>query len=281
MFRFRDITKETKIFAAAGHPFKIFDTVRFFNTTLKMEKTNAVFIPIPSDSVESLLHLAEEIGIEGISVDVPHKEEILKYVNRKSKEVVSIGAGNVIKTSPQGWMGYNTDAPAFSDSLLEFLGIKDFWFRKLTIVGAGDIARAVAAEVYRLKGKALIINRNAAQARLLAEPYRFSWADPESQSIDLMRKYFSTIIITCAFGTDADSDEDLLEFYKFSGKETVMDLSGQPDGNRCRRRAEEAGCRILDGYDMFHRQARYQYSYFMNKEFPPSLVSRVGYFGAQ
>ena len=55
-----------------------------------------------------------------------------------------------------------------------------------------------------------------------------------------------------------------------------MDLIYRPKKTLCLKRAEEAGCRILNGYDMLYRQARNQYSYFMDKEFPPSLISRVG-----
>jgi len=139
----------------------------------------------------------------------------------------------------------------------------------------GDIARAVAAEVYRLKGKALVLNRVTAQARILAEPYGFNWEDPESRGTDLLRKYSNIIILTRSLEMDTDDDDDPLEFYKFSGKEIVMGLVDRPYNNRCLKRAEEAGCQILDGHEMLHRQARYKYHYFMNKEFPPSLVSRV------
>jgi 3-dehydroquinate dehydratase/shikimate dehydrogenase len=76
-------------------------------------------------------------------------------------------------------------------------------------------------------------------------------------------------------------DEDPIDFYKFSGKEMVMDLIYKPEKTRCLRRAEEAGCRILNGYDMLHRQARYQYTYFRNQEFPPSLIPRVGFLLGQ
>ena len=71
-------------------------------------------------------------------------------------------------------------------------------------------------------------------------------------------------------------DADPVDFYEFSGRETVMDLIYNPEKTRFLKRAEIAGCRILNGYDMLHRQARYQYRHFINKEFPPSLISRVG-----
>jgi shikimate 5-dehydrogenase len=90
-----------------------------------------------------------------------------------------------------------------------------------------------------------------------------------------MEKYSHIIIQTSPVGMEPDTDSDPLEFYKFSGNETVMDFIYEPAKTLCLERAEKAGCRVINGLDMLHRQAQYQYAYFMNKEFPPSLISRV------
>jgi len=277
LYRFHSITERTKVFAVSGFPLTVSESPHFFNNLFGIEQTDAVYIPIPADSVRSLLALAEEIGILGLSITVPYKEEILPYLSEKSKEVVSIGACNTIVASPNGWKGYNTDAAGFSDSLLAFYGKKDLRRRKITIIGAGGVARAVASEVFRLEGKALIINRTVARARRLAEPYHFAWAGMDSRGVDLMEKYSDIIIQTSSAGMYPNNDADPIDFYKFSGDEIVMDLIYKPEKTRCLQRAEEAGCRILNGYDMLNRQARSQYSYFFNKEFPPSLVSRLGF----
>jgi 3-dehydroquinate dehydratase/shikimate dehydrogenase len=217
------------------------------------------------------------VGILGVSVTVPYKEEILSFLKEKSNDVLSIGACNTIVTGPQGWIGYNTDGAGFSDSLLEFIGRKDFRGRKISIVGAGGSARAIAAEIHRLKGKALILNRTVARARILAEPYHFAWAGLDSRGAELMERYSDIIIQATKVGMYPQIDEDPIELYKFSGKEIVMDIIYKPEKTRCLLRAESAGCRILNGYDMLFRQARYQYAYYMNKEFPPSLLNRVGF----
>ena len=262
-----------------GFPLKVSDSPRFFNTVFGIEQTDAVYVPITTDSVPSLIRLAEEAGISGISITVPYKEEIVQYLSHRSSEVSSIGACNTITAGPQGWTGYNTDAAGFSGSLLSFIGRKDLRRRRLTIIGAGGAARAAAAEVFRLKGKALILNRTQTRARSLAEPYRFAWGALDSRGAELMERYSDIIIQASPVGMYPDTEADPIEFYKFSGRETVMDLIYKPEKTLCLRRAEEAGCRILNGSDMLHRQARGQYAIYMKKEFPPSLISRVGLGG--
>jgi 3-dehydroquinate dehydratase/shikimate dehydrogenase len=274
-YRFREITEKTKLFAVSGFPLKVTESPRFFNPVFEIEQTDAVYIPIIADSIHSLMQYAEEIGFSGISVTIPYKQEILPYLKHKSPEVISIGACNTAVASPDGWKGYNTDGAGFSSSLLSFIKKKDLRGKRITIVGAGGAARAVAAEVYRLKGKALVLNRTPARARSLASAYRFAWAALDSQGADMMYRYSDIIIQASPVGMNPQPDADPIDFYKFSGKEIVMDLIYKPEKTRCLKRAEEAGCRTLNGSDMLHRQARLQYGFFMGKEFPPSLISRI------
>jgi len=275
LYRFRSITTNTKVFAVAGYPLTVADSPRFFNTVFRMEKIDAVFVPIPTDSVDSLMRLVYEIGVSGFSVTTPYKEQILPLLSEKSKEVLSIRACNTVVAGPEGWSGYNTDALGFTDALLAFVGRKDLKGRKVTIVGAGGAAKAAASEVFRLRGKALILNRTTARARSLAEPYHFAWAGLDGHGAELMERYSDIILQTSSAGMEPNVEIDPIEFHNFSGREMVMDFVYKPEKTLCLRRAEAAGCHVQNGLDMLHRQSRYQYVYFLNKEFPPSLITRV------
>ena len=275
LYRFRDISKKTKIFAVTGFPLKVSASPKFFNTVFGIENEDAVYVPIPSDKIESLMRLGEEIGITGVSITVPHKEHVLPFLAEKSGMVKSIGACNTIVAGPKGWSGHNTDAPGFSDSLLKFSGLRDLRGKKISIIGAGGVARSVAAEVHRLRGKAIILNRTVMRAREIALQYQFAWGGLDIRGIKLMEKFTDIIIQTTPVGMDPDINGDPLQFYDFTGKELVVDLIYKPAKTRCLARAEAEGCKTLNGYDMLLRQARYQYKYFMEKEFPVSLVNRV------
>jgi 3-dehydroquinate dehydratase/shikimate dehydrogenase len=275
LYRFRRITPQTKVFGVVGYPLKATASPGFFNTVFDIEDTDAVYVPFPADSIHSFMQVAEEIGLLGVSVTVPYKKEVLPYLVQKSDDVLAVDACNTLVRDSRGWIGFNTDMPGFTDSLLKFIGRKNLRGRRSTIVGAGGVARAVAAEVYRLGGKALILNRTAIRARDLAAGYHFAWGSLDSQGIELMDKYRDIIIQTTSAGMEPDTEVDPLELYTFSGQELVMDLIYKPEMTRCLKRAAEAGCRILNGYDMLIRQAQYQYVHFMGREFPPQLMSRV------
>ena len=141
--------------------------------------------------------------------------------------------------------------------------------------GAGGAARSVASEIFRLGGKALILNRTELRARDLSEQYNFAWNRLDSKGIDLIKKYADIIIQTTSVGMTGYEEGDLLEFYRFSGFEGVMDLVYKPERTILLKRASEAGCRVLNGFDMLMRQAQLQYGHFLGVDFPYHLMSRM------
>jgi 3-dehydroquinate dehydratase/shikimate dehydrogenase len=279
LYHFHKITKNTKIYGIVGYPLKATISPWFFNTIFGLENTDAVYVPFPSNSIDDFFEIADELDIQGLSVTVPYKETVIPKLAKCSPSVQSIGACNTVYRCEGGWFGENTDRGGFSDSLLHFLDRKNLKHQKITIIGAGGVARAVAAEVARLGGKGLILNRTVLKARYLASQYNFRWGGLDNQGIELMAKNSDIIIQTSSVGMEGHSAADPLEFYSFSGKEAVMDLIYTPPLTPFLKRASAAGCRILNGYDMVIRQACLQYTYFMGREIPQQLLSRISMSG--
>jgi 3-dehydroquinate dehydratase / shikimate dehydrogenase len=278
-YRFRNITKATKVYGVTGYPLKATDSPHFFNTVFDMEESNAVYVPFPADSITNFMEIAKELNVEGISVTVPYKEAVIPFLDFQSDDVRTIGACNTLTLTPQGWLGTNTDTKGFSDSLLTFLGKSNFKRQHITVIGAGGAARAVAFELHRLGAKVLILNRTVHKARRLAAPYKFAWGGLDEQGIEKMDKYRDIIIQTTSAGMEGinadNSSNDPAAMYNFCGREEVMDLVYKPKMTAFLKRASNAGCNIQNGYDMLIRQARYQYTQFTGKEFPEHFFSRV------
>jgi 3-dehydroquinate dehydratase/shikimate dehydrogenase len=279
LYRFRNITKETKVYGVLGDPLVVSSSPRFFNTIFKLEDIDAVYAPFPADSVITFMEVAEELNISGLSVTVPYKEAILPFLYEQSEGVQSIGACNTLSREGQNWKGTNTDVLGFSDSLLEFLGKNNFKRMKATIIGAGGVAKAAAAELHRLGGKVLVLNRSVQKARDLAGFYKFAWGGLDSQGIEMMKKYRDIIIQATPVGMEGKDSaalaKDPLEAYDFSGREVVMDVIYEPERTTFLKRAADAGCLVLNGYDMLIRQARYQYTQYTGRDFPQQLLARV------
>jgi len=279
LYHFHKITKNTKIYGIAGYPLKATISPWFFNTIFGLENSDAVYVPFPTNSIGDFFEIANALDVQGLSITVPYKESVIPKLAKSSDSVQSIGACNTIYRCDEGWFGENTDKGGFSDSLLQFLDRKNLKHQKVTIIGAGGAARAVAAEIARLGGKGLILNRTVLKARQLASQYNFRWGGLDNRGLEMMSKHSDIIIQTSSVGMEGYDEADPLEFYSFSGKESVMDLIYTPPLTPFLKRAAAAGCRILNGYDMVIRQACMQYACFFGREIPQQLLSRINTSG--
>ena len=280
LYHFRKITKQTKVYGIAGYPLKTTVSPWFFNTIFALENTDAVYVPFPVDSIIDFMKLAKELDIQGLSITMPCKEAVLPYLVKSSDIVQSIGACNTMFRFSDGWFGDNTDNSGFSESLLKFLNRKNLRFKKITIIGAGGAARSVAAEIFRLGGKALILNRTVQKARNIAQKYKFRWGGLDGQGAEIMSRYNDIIIQTSSAEMDGNETSAPLDFYTFTGREDVMDLIYAPAETPFLKRAAAAGCRTINGFDMVIRQASLQYSKYFGAEIPQQLLSLINKMGA-
>ena len=279
IYRFRKINKKTKIFGIVGNPLKHSVSPWLFNTLFALENTDSVYVPFPANSINDFLELAKELDVQGLAVTVPFKESVLPGLVASSTGVQSIGACNVLYRSADGWSGDNTDCLGFSASLLKFLGKNNLKRKKVTIIGAGGISRAVASEIHRLGGKALVLNRTVHKARNIASQYDFRGGGLDHRGIELVSKYSDIIIQTSSAGMEEHEMVDPLELYTFSGKEDVMDLVYTPAETPFLKRAAAAGCKTINGYDMVIRQLSMQYANFFKKEIPEKLLLQINSLG--
>jgi 3-dehydroquinate dehydratase/shikimate dehydrogenase len=274
LYRFRNITANTKIYGVTGLPNNEAGNLHFFNRIFGLEDIDAVYAPFPVDSIETLMELAKELNVKGLSVTAPYKEAIMPFLEGQSPEVQTIKVCNTLCHGQYGWLGANTEVRGFSDSLLAFLGRSNLKRVRATVIGAGGMARTVVSELHRLGAKALILNRTVHKARNLAAAYKFAWGGLDNNGIDMMDKYNDIIIQTTPAGMEGNDSGDPAAMYNFSGLESVMDMIYQPEKTDFLKRAADAGCRVQNGYDMFIRQAQYQYALFTGKEFPEYLMTR-------
>ena len=88
-------------------------------------------------------HLSETIELLkgnnyiGFNVTIPHKENILKYLDFIDKTAEKIGAVNTVKIENGKLLGFNTDIYGFIEP------IKNKQFNNAAILGAGGAARAI------------------------------------------------------------------------------------------------------------------------------------------
>ena len=84
---------------------------------------NKVYIPfrVPREDISRFIDEATQLGIRGLSITIPHKEEVIKKLTDVDVAVRGIGATNTVIFDGQKRLGYNTDYSAAMSSLEEVL----------------------------------------------------------------------------------------------------------------------------------------------------------------
>lgn len=268
VYNFRGIDESTNVFGITGYPLKTTGSPQIHNSGYRSHGMNAVYIPVRAQKIEEALDFADVVGIQGLSVTVPHKETIIPNLQTVSEEVGYIGACNTAVKKGTEWRGFNTDADGLTKALLEFMEVKNLLRMKIGILGAGGAAKSAAQVVKDLRGKACIFNRTVSKARSLAEHYGFKWASLSSDSLDLLEEYSELIIQTTSIGLGISEEEkndnanDPIPFYTFHGHEFVYDMIYSPEKTPFLERAEKAHCKICNGRTMLEYQAYEQFEIF-------------------
>ncbi len=262
LYNFRNIDLDTKVFGVAGSDVNLSLSPQIHNTGFQKKNLNSVYLPFSTVNTKELLDFAHELKINGLSITVPFKTEIMNNINAISDDAKSVGAVNTILLQNKKWKGYNTDLDGFQQSLIEFLDVKDLKSYKVAIIGAGGAGKAVARVINSLNGDACIFNRTAEHARNIAKQYDFKWAILDIVNTKELVKYSDLIIQTTVAGMEPNIEEDPLSFYTFSGKEKVFELIYRPETTKLLSRARAAGCQVCNGFKMLEYQAVYQFKAF-------------------
>ena len=115
------------------------------------------------------------MGWIGFNCSLPHKQSVVKHLDELGKSASLIGAVNCVVRRADRLIGENTDGQGFLTSLRTVANPQG---TKVTILGAGGAARAIAIEL-ALAGAAqiTIVNRNRERAEELARTVNASTFD--------------------------------------------------------------------------------------------------------
>jgi shikimate dehydrogenase len=112
-----------------------------------------VTFPVRPDLLGDAVKAIRALDLKGVNVTVPHKQNVMPFLDRVNEEASFIGAVNTIQNTDGFLTGYNTDGRGFMESLSE-AGVSPEG-KHLLVIGAGGACRAIS---YYLSEKAATIS---------------------------------------------------------------------------------------------------------------------------
>ena len=195
------------------------------------------------------------LGIKGFNVTIPHKVDILRYLDSVSEDVLKIGAVNTVLNTGNQLIGYNTDWIGVANTFKQFGFDK---FDKCVLLGAGGAARAVLFALEKICSEVIIFNRTFTRSLSLASRYRDSRCKviAKKWDKDVIRRELSDadlLINATPLGMDGVSTPISKEF--ITGKQVVFDLVYSPLNTPLLNNAREKDAFVIDGLWMLIHQA--------------------------
>lgn len=192
------------------------------------------------------LDLLARLGVQGLSVTMPHKEAILPLLSAYDDVVRCSGAANTLKAADAGFVGTNTDGAGALNALpVDVAG------KHIVILGAGGAAKAVMAEGVRRGASFSVFNRTVEKTLPIESIIR-----PFTELGALQSEPWDCIINALPFTLTFPFDA-----IPFAAGRLAVDLSYGKQSVFLQA-ATAAGCTVVDGRDMFERQALMQRQYW-------------------
>ncbi len=161
-----NIKGSTNIVGLIGHPVEHSFSPPMHNAAFEALDMDYAYVPFDVDSgnLESAIEGASALNIKGFNVTIPHKVEVMKYLNELDEVASLIGAVNTIDF--KDLKGYNTDGIGAIKAIEEETSIKN---KNVVIAGAGGASRAISFYIAKYGAESLtILNRNVEKAESLA-----------------------------------------------------------------------------------------------------------------
>ncbi|MCC2685593.1 MAG: shikimate dehydrogenase [Paenibacillaceae bacterium] len=213
------------------------------------------------------------LGFRGVNVTIPHKEEVMLYLDEIDAGAREIGAVNTIVNEQGRLIGYNTDGIGYVRSLREETGL-ELAGRRILFLGAGGAARGVLYALAKQgPARITIANRTLERARQLALDMG-KYADTSAVGLDELSGLASMVgecdlvVNNTPVGMSPNVDGTPLPASLIQPHMVVSDIVYTPLHTRLLSEAETAGARIHSGLGMFVYQGAYAFEYWTGQPAP-------------
>ena len=231
---------------------------------------------VTPDKLEDAIAGLRALNMRGVNLTMPHKVQVLKYLDEQSEAVRIIGASNTIIVENGRLIGENSDGKGFVKSLKDAdIAIAG---KTITMLGAGGAARAIGVECALAGAKKInIINRNEARGRELVEVISQSTAAaaeyfPWNGTVDIPAETEILINATCVgLHPDVDTCPDI-NYDCIRESMPVCDVVFNPVMPLFLKKAEAKGAKVITGIGMLVNQGALNFEWWTGVKAPADVM---------
>jgi shikimate dehydrogenase len=228
--------------------------------------------PVPAGQAPEALVGAMALGIEGLSVTMPHKSAVAEALGRCSPTAAILGAVNTVVRQDDELIGESTDGQGFIDGLRSELGF-DASGRRCLVIGAGGAARAVVLALADAgAAEVVVVNRTPDRARAAAALAGAVGRTGQAAEIGDMDLVVHATPVGMTVGAppieDSTDRAPLVEAGRLGPGQVVVDLVYHPATTALMEAARRQGATAVNGVGMLVHQAALAFELWTGHDAP-------------
>lgn len=268
-----NISAKTKICMVIGDPIEHSLSPIIHNTGYKALSIDDQFVFVAAkvalSDIEHVVKSVKVFGIRGVSCTMPHKLEIMRYLDKVDKVAQKIGAVNTVVNNNGILTGYNTDWEGVVVPLEKKTTLKG---KKVAVLGAGGAARAIVYGLTIKEAHVTIYNRTLAKAEEIAKVF-----SAKAQSLDKLEevKEADIIVNATSIGMAPNPNETPLPKEYMVKDQIIFDAIYNPIYTKLIKEAKQQGAETISGLEMLLYQGTAQFALYTGHKAPEEEMKKV------
>lgn len=273
------IKGSTNIVGLIGHPVEHSFSPPMHNAAFKLLDMNYAYVAfdVNPNNLNEAIAGAQALNVKGFNVTIPHKVEVMQYLDELDEVAELIGAVNTIDF--KNLKGYNTDGIGAVKAIEEVTSIKN---KNVVVAGAGGASRAISFYIAKYGAESLtILNRNEDKAQNLADDISDSALIDEVKSgsisaIDGYVRNADILIDTTPVGMHPHSNDDpIVDAGVMDEDLVVFDAVYNPNETALLKEAIKANAKPVYGIKMLLYQGAESFKIWTGVDAPVDVMENA------
>jgi shikimate dehydrogenase len=231
---------------------------------------------VPKGELKASLDSLRATNSSGFNVTIPHKIDIVSYLDELHPSAQKAGAVNTVQNIEGIFKGYNTDIYGFIEPLrrrrVNLNGMK------ILLIGAGGAARAIIAALSDETGiSALrIANRTRQNAEgLITMASNLGLKADFTRSEDLAEQAFRSDLIINSTPIGMANEQSIVDRENINKNSIVYDIVYKPMVTRLIENAKQASATVIYGYEMLLAQGARAFEIWTGMSAPKEVMKKA------
>lgn len=273
------IKGSTNVVGLIGNPVEHSFSPPMHNAAFKALNMDYVYVAfdVLPENLENAIMGGKALNIKGLNVTIPHKINVMEYLNEIDDVARLIGAVNTIDF--KNLKGYNTDGIGAIKAIKEVTPIEN---KKVILAGAGGASRAISFYLAKENPEEIIIlNRNTKKAENLSKDLLNSKLtdNVKSGSIDEIEKYIrdgDILVDSTPLGMYPHTEDTPIATSDMMHEDLVVnDIVYNPNETALIKEALKADAKPVYGIKMLLYQGAESFKIWTNQEPPIDVMEKA------